>query len=53
MMTASRWISRLREHDWLAVGIELAVVVLGILIALQVGDWNQARLYRARARNYY
>jgi hypothetical protein len=52
-MKASRWIARLREHDWLAVGIELAVVVLGILIALQVGDWNQARLDRARAQAYY
>lgn len=52
-MKASRWVARLREHDWLAVGIELAVVVLGILIALQVGDWNQARLDRARAQAYY
>jgi hypothetical protein len=52
-MAASRLIARLREHDWLAVGIELAVVVFGILIALQVGDWNQARLDRARAHDYY
>lgn len=52
-MVASRWIAHLREHDWLAVGIELAVVVLGILIALQVGNWNQARVDRNRAQNYY
>ena len=52
-MTVSGWIARLRRHDWLAVGIELVVVVLGILIALQVGDWNQARLDRARAQAYY
>lgn len=52
-MMASRMIARLRRHDWLAVGIELAVVVLGILIALQVDNWNQARVDRARAQNYY
>jgi hypothetical protein len=52
-MVATRLMTRLREHDWLAVVIELLVVVLGILIALQVSNWNQARLDRARAHDYY
>lgn len=51
-MATTRLIQRLREHDWLAVLVELAVVVLGILIALQVSNWNQARIDRTRAHDY-
>lgn len=45
--------ARLRSHDWMAALIELLIVVLGILIALQVSTWNQDRLDRARADSYY
>lgn len=44
---------RLREYDWTAVVIELLVVVVGILIALQVSNWNQDRQDHARADGYY
>ena len=44
---------RLRAYDWMAAVIELAIVVVGILIALQVSDWNQSRLDHARADSYY
>jgi hypothetical protein len=43
---------RLREHDWLAAGIELVIVVVGILIALQVSNWNQDRQDARRGREY-
>jgi len=43
---------RLREHDWFAAGIELLIVIAGILIALQVSNWNGDRQDRARARQY-
>jgi len=33
----------LRARDWTAVGIEFAIVVLGIFVALQAEDWNQGR----------
>lgn len=45
--------ARLRAHDWTAALIELLIVILGILIALQVSNWNQGRLDRARAESYY
>jgi len=45
--------ARLRMHDWTAAFIELSIVVVGILLALQVSTWNQDRLDRARADNYY
>ena len=40
-------------HDWTAAFIELLIVVVGILLALQVSTWNQDRLDRARADDYY
>jgi hypothetical protein len=42
----------IRRQDWFPVLIELAVVVVGILIALQVDNWNQARKDRAREQVY-
>src|SRR6185312_12002303 len=52
-MRTSKLAARLREHDWLAAAIELVIVVVGILIALQVSNWNQDRVDHARAQQYY
>ena len=52
-MSLMKLSSRLRAHDWTAALIELLIVILGILIALQVSNWNQDRLDRARADSYY
>jgi hypothetical protein len=43
---------RLRHHDWLAALLDLLIVVIGILIALQVSNWNQARLDVRREHAY-
>jgi hypothetical protein len=43
---------RIRQHDWLAVVIELTVVVAGVFIALQVSNWNDDRKEAARGREY-
>lgn len=47
-----RLAARLRHYDWFAAGIELAIVVAGILIALQVSNWNQDRQDARRAGDY-
>lgn len=47
-----RLAARIRHHDWFAAGIELAIVVAGILIALQVSNWNQDRADAKRGRAY-
>ena len=52
-MRAMRLALRLRTYDWTAVVIELLVVVVGILIALEVSNWNQDRADHARAEGYY
>lgn len=51
-MSATRLLRRLREHDWLAALIELVIVIAGILIALQVSNWNQDRVDRQRGARY-
>jgi hypothetical protein len=40
------------RHDWFAVGVDLAVVVVGILLALQFGSWVEARKELALERIY-
>lgn len=36
----------MREQNWFSVALEIAIVVVGIFIGLQVDDWNQRRLER-------
>jgi hypothetical protein len=51
-MSVLKLAARLRSYDWTAAVIELVIVVVGILIALQVSNWNQGRLDNARADSY-
>jgi hypothetical protein len=51
-MATTRFLRRLREHDWLAAAIELVIVAAGILLALQVSNWNQDRLDRERGARF-
>lgn len=51
-MNISKLGTRLRTYDWTAAVIELVIVVVGILIALEVSNWNQDRVDRARADSY-
>ena len=51
-MRLARLAQRLRAYDWTAAVIELVIVIGGILIALQVNNWNQDRLDRARGQVY-
>jgi hypothetical protein len=45
---------RIREHvelhNWFAVGIDLAIVIVGVFLGTQATNWNQARLDRERGR---
>jgi len=33
-----------REQNWLAVGIDFLIVIVGVFIGIQVANWNEARL---------
>ena len=45
---------RIREHvvhhNWFAVAIDLAIVIIGVFLGTQATNWNQARLDRERGR---
>ena len=51
-MATTKLLARLREHDWLAASIEFVIVVLGILLALQVSNWNQDRVDHERGGRF-
>ena len=36
--------ARLKAQDWLAITIEIGIVVIGVFIGTQVSNWNAARL---------
>jgi len=33
-----------REQNWLAVGIDFLIVIVGVFIGIQVANWNESRL---------
>jgi hypothetical protein len=49
-------IRRIREHvathNWFAVAVDLAIVVLGVFLGTQVSNWNDNRLEGAQANDY-
>lgn len=42
----------IREQNWFAVGLELVIVVLGVVIGFQVTAWGQAHADRDREQGY-
>lgn len=51
-MILRRVADAIREQNWFTVIIELVIVVAGILIAVQIDDWNQSRQDREREQEY-
>ena len=49
-------IRRIREHvaelNWVAIAVDLAIVVVGVFLGTQANNWNQARIERAAAAEY-
>jgi hypothetical protein len=45
-MIIKRFTQAVREQSWFTVVLEIAIVVIGIFIGLQVDDWNQRRVER-------
>lgn len=45
-MIFKRAAAKLRAQDWVAISIELAIVIIGVFIGIQVANWNAERLER-------
>jgi hypothetical protein len=52
-MRLARLSEQIRTYNWFGMTIELAIVIVGVLIAMQVANWNQDRIDRERGRQYY
>jgi hypothetical protein len=51
-MILSRVIEHVKAQNWTVVAIDFLIVVVGILLAFQITEWNEARRERALERNY-
>jgi hypothetical protein len=51
-MVSRRVRDHVASHNWFAVGVDLAIVVAGVFLGMQVNNWNQARLENEQARDY-
>ena len=50
-MIFKRAIAKLKAQDWLAVSIELAIVIVGVFIGTWVANWNQERVDRRQTHH--
>lgn len=48
----TRLTDTLRRRDWLGIGIELAVVTLGVLLAFQIDQWGDRRKRAGEERQF-
>ncbi|WP_309602114.1 hypothetical protein [Sphingomonas sp.] len=49
-MIYKRVAARLKAQDWLAITIELGIVVVGVFIGTQVSNWNAGRLEKVESQ---
>lgn len=45
-----RVMKRLRKQEWMAIGIDFLIVVIGVFVATQVSNWNAEGAERRHAR---
>ena len=48
-MLMRRAAEHLRNQQWMAIAIDLAIVVLGVFLGIQASNWNDARIEQARS----
>ncbi|MEM6536627.1 MAG: hypothetical protein AAF668_02730 [Pseudomonadota bacterium] len=51
-MILRRVIEHVRAQNWTAVALDFVIVVLGVFMGIQLGNWNEARQADERAGSY-
>jgi hypothetical protein len=51
-MILRRLTKHIKDQNWFAVGLDFVIVVVGILIAFQITNWNENRAERAQEVRY-
>ncbi len=49
-MILRRITQHVRDQNWTAIGIDLVIVILGVFLGIQLGNWNEAQDEVARER---
>ena len=49
-MILRRLSAELRAQNWTTIGIELAIVIVGVFIGTQVSNWNEGRLQKRQTQ---
>src|SRR5512144_3373426 len=52
-MILRRVVEHAKTQNWFAVTLDFFIVVIGVFIAIEVANWNQARQDRQEERRYY
>src|SRR3954466_519228 len=53
LMILRRVVEHAKTQNWFAVTLDFFIVVIGVIVALEVANWNQARQDRQEERRYY
>jgi hypothetical protein len=51
-MILQRLMHHLRAQNWFSVAVEIAIVLVGVFLGIEVSNWNEARQQRAAANEY-
>lgn len=51
-MILRRLVANLRQQHWTAIAIEFVLLVVGVFLGIQLGNWNQDRVDRQLGRAY-
>ncbi len=50
-MILRRIVEHVRTQNWTAIGIDFVIVVLGVFMGIQLGNWNETRAEEARGES--
>ncbi|NNU16531.1 hypothetical protein HK107_09385 [Parvularcula sp. ZS-1/3] len=51
-MILRRVMEHVRTQNWFAVGIDFVIVVVGVFLGIQIGNWNEARVSHVQEAEY-
>ena len=51
-MILRRVIEHVKAQNWTAVALDFVIVVMGVFMGIQLGNWNEARLHRNTEREF-
>ena len=51
-MLLRRITKHVKDQNWFAVGIDFVIVVVGVFLGIQIGNWNEARVSNIREAEY-